>query len=103
MKQAILLMLTALLVAVGGKDLRQVVLTPTPIMHCQSCEDKIKGELRFEKGVVKVVTDREKQTVTITYNPRKTNVERLQAAMKRIGRDTKVLSDKAIGDKKHNL
>ncbi len=124
MKQALFLIMTALLMAVGGtaakvernanllvlprcsnvnvvKELRQVVLTPDPIMHCQSCEDKIKGELRFEKGVVKIETDRERQTVTITYDPKKTNVEKLQAAMKKIGRDTKVVSDKpVVKDKK---
>lgn len=100
MKQVFLIIMTALLVAVGGKELRQVVLTPTPIMHCQSCEDKIKGEIRFEKGVVKIETDREQQMVTITYDPRKTSVERLQAAMKKIGRDTKVVSDAPLANHK---
>lgn len=89
-------MMTALLLAVGGRDLRQLVLTPTPVMSCQNCEDKIKGNMRFEKGVVKIETDREKQTVTITYDPKKTDVETLQAAMKKIGRDTKVVSDKPV-------
>ncbi|MBQ8703900.1 MAG: heavy-metal-associated domain-containing protein [Bacteroidales bacterium] len=93
-KNLFVIISSILLLAVGGKDLRQLVLTPTPVMHCQSCEDKIKGNMRFEKGVVNIETDREKQTVTITYDPRKTNVETLQAAMKKIGRDTQVLSDK---------
>ena len=96
MKHVLLLVFTALLVAVGGKELREVVFTPTPAMSCQNCEDKIKGNMRFEKGVVKVETDREKQTVTITYDPKKTDVEKLQAAMKKIGRETKVVSDKPL-------
>lgn len=96
MKQALILMMTALLMAVGGKELRQLVLTPSPVMHCQNCEDKIKGNMRFEKGVVKIETDRVKQTVTITYDPRKTDVPTLQAAMKKIGRDTQVVSDKPL-------
>lgn len=100
MKQVLILMMTALLLAVGGKELRQLVLTPTPVMHCQSCEDKIKGNMRFEKGVVNIETDRVKQTVTITYDPRKTNVETLQAAMKKIGRDTQVVSDKPLEKEK---
>lgn len=99
MKQIAILM-TALLLAFGGKELRELVLTPTPIMHCQSCEDKIKGNMRFEKGVVKIETNREEQTVTITYDPKKTNVETLQAAMKKIGRDTKVVSDKPVKKEK---
>ena len=94
-------MMVSLVMAIGGKDLRQVVLTPTPVMSCQSCEDKIKGNMRFEKGVVKIETDREKQIVTITYDPAKTNVETLQVAMKKIGRDTKVVSDRPVAkDKK---
>ena len=96
----ILMMMTALLLAFGGKDLREVVLTPTPVMHCESCEKTIKGNMRFEKGVVKIETDREQQTVTITYDPEKTNVETLQAAMKKIGRDTQVVSDKPVKKEK---
>ena len=67
---------------------------------CQNCEEKIKGNMRFEKGVVKIETDREKQTVTITYDPAKTNVETLQAAMKKIGRETRVVSDKPLAKEK---
>lgn len=94
-----LLINATLLFAAGGKELRLLVLTPDPVMHCQSCEDKIKGGMRFEKGVVKIETDREKQTVSITYNPAKTNVETLRAAMKKLGRDTQVVSDKPVAKK----
>lgn len=80
----------------GGRDLRQVVLTPDPVMHCQGCEDKIKEEMRFERGVVKVETDRERQTVTITYDAKKTDVEKLQAAMRKLGRATEVVSDEPV-------
>lgn len=99
MKQIAIIM-TALLLAFGGKELRELVLTPTPPMHCENCEKTIKGNLRFEKGVVNIVTDREQQTVTITYDSRKTNVETLQAAMKKIGRDTQVVSDKPVKKEK---
>lgn len=96
MKQTLILMMTALLLSFLGKELRELVLTPMPVMHCESCEKTIKGNIRFEKGVVKIETDREKQTVTITYDPKKTNVETLQAAMKKIGRETEVVSDKPV-------
>ena len=33
----------------AAKDFKTVVFTTTPQMHCQSCEAKIKGNLRFEK------------------------------------------------------
>lgn len=99
MKHILLALVTSLLIMVGGKDLRVVVFTPDPIMHCENCETKIKGNMRFEKGVVKIETDREKQTVTITYDAFKTNVENLQAAMKKIGRETTVVSDKKLETK----
>lgn len=93
MKKTFLMMIASLLLMAGSQDLRVLVMTPTPKMHCESCENKIKKNLRFEKGVVKIETSVEAQTVTVTYNPAKTNVENIQAAMKKIGYDTKVVSD----------
>lgn len=94
MKQTLLILLSSLLLMAGAKDLRVLVMTPTPKMHCESCENKIKKNLRFEKGVKKIETSVENQTVTVTYDATKTNVKSLQSAMKQIGYDTKVVSDK---------
>lgn len=96
MKQTLFITLMALLLGFGGKELRVLVLTPTPQMHCESCENKIKKNMRFENGVKKVETNIEKQEVTITYDPSKNTVEGLQAGMKKIGYDTKVVSDKQV-------
>lgn len=93
MKQTLLILLSSLLLMAGAKDLRVLVMTPTPEMHCESCENKIKKNLRFEKGVKKIETSVENQTVTVTYDATKTNVKSLQSAMKQIGYDTKVISD----------
>lgn len=62
-----------------------VVFTVVPQMTCQNCENKIKSNLRFEKGVSDIVTDLETQTVTVTYDPEKTNKENLTAAFGKIG------------------
>ena len=94
MKRTLLITLLALLLGIGGKGLRIVVLTPTPEMHCVSCENKIKENMRFEKGVKKIETNREKQEVSITYDPSKTNVQNIRAGMKKIGYKTKVVVDK---------
>lgn len=90
------MIMASLLLAFGAKELRVVVLTPTPQMHCESCENKIKKNMRFENGVKKVETNLEKQEVAITYDPAKNNVEGLRAGMKKIGYDTKVVSDKPV-------
>ena len=62
-----------------------VVFTVEPKMHCQNCENKIKTNLRFEKGVLDISTDVKSNTVTITYDTRKTDVTKLEAAFKKIG------------------
>lgn len=90
-----MIIMASLLMMAGGKNLRVVVMTPTPQMHCANCENKIKNNLRFEKGVVAIETSIPEQTVSVTYNAKKTNVATLQAAMKKIGYDTRVVSDKA--------
>ena len=93
MKQTLLILLSSLLLMAAGKDLRVLVMTPTPQMHCEKCENKIKKNLRFESGVKKIETNLKEQTVTVTYDATKTDVKKIQAAMKEIGYDTKVVSD----------
>lgn len=90
----------ALVMGLGGGNLRVLIVTPTPEMHCESCENKIKSNMRFEKGVKKIETNLERQEVSITYDPKKNNVEGLRSAMKKIGYDTKVVSDKEMTTKK---
>lgn len=93
MKQTLLIILSSLLLMAGAKDLRVLVMTPTPQMHCESCENKIKKNLRFESGVKKIETSIKEQTVTVTYDATKTDVKKIQAAMKEIGYETKVVTD----------
>ena len=100
MKKTFLMIMASLLLAFGAKELRVLVLTPTPQMHCENCENKIKKNMRFEKGVKKVETSIEKQEVTITYDPTKNTVEGLQAGMKKIGYDTKVVRDNPMEQRK---
>lgn len=61
------------------------VFTVSPKMTCQNCENKIKTNLRFEKGVNDIATSIKTQTVTIKYNPKKTDTVKLVAAFKKIG------------------
>lgn len=62
-----------------------VVFTVAPSMHCQNCENKIKTNLRFEKGVSEIATNLKDNTVTIVYDTAKTNPEKLVDAFKKIG------------------
>ena len=61
----------------SAKDIKTLVVTTTPQMHCANCENKIKNNLRFEKGVKKIDTNVAAQTVTIEYDADKTKAEDL--------------------------
>ena len=85
----------ALLVAAtcAAKDIKTVIFKTSPEMHCNSCEEKIKGNLRFEKGVKDIVTNLTDKTVTITYDADKTNVDKLIAGFAKINYVATVATD----------
>lgn len=57
-----------------AKDIKTVVFKTSPEMHCENCENKIKSNLRFEKGIKEIVTDLNTKTVKVTYEDRKSVV-----------------------------
>lgn len=79
-----LLMLTATL-SLSAKDLKTLVVTTLPQMHCDNCEKKIKGNLRFEKGIKSIETDVDRQRVTITYDADKTTPENIIQSFQKFG------------------
>lgn len=89
MKKTLTILALALTCAVGAfakEQTRQVeTFTVSPAMHCENCEKKIKSNLRFEKGVSKIDIDRSTQSVTITFDPDKTDETKLLKAFKKIG------------------
>ena len=80
------MMMAAMMIAATGfaKDIKTAVFNTAPEMHCNSCENRIKEGLKFEKGVKDIKTDLETKTVTIEYDADKTNVEKLVAAFAKI-------------------
>ena len=86
MKKVLLVSAMMLTAVVGmAKDIKTLVVTTLPQMHCASCENKIKGNLRFEKGVKQIECDIPKQIVTITYDAEKTNAENLIKSFGKFG------------------
>lgn len=82
------LMLFAMLlsaIAVSAKDVKTVVFTTNPIMHCENCENKIKKNLRYEKGVKEIQTNVSEQRVTVSYDADKTDAQKLQKAFAKFG------------------
>ncbi|MCH5236653.1 MAG: heavy-metal-associated domain-containing protein [Muribaculaceae bacterium] len=86
MKKFILTLFACLFVSsVFAKDIQELVVTTNPPMSCQNCENKIKDNLRFEKGVKKIETNIPQQRVVVTYDADKTNPENIEKAFSKIG------------------
>ncbi|MGN1233574.1 MAG: heavy-metal-associated domain-containing protein [Candidatus Cryptobacteroides sp.] len=54
-------------------------------MHCEKCVKKVNENIAFEKGVKDLVVSLDKKTVTVTYDPAKTDVAKLKAALEKLG------------------
>lgn len=82
---AVLLFGTMTLGAAPKKDTKAKVIFTVHI-HCDGCIAKIEKNIAFEKGVRDLFIDKQTQTVTVVYNPEKTDVETLKQAFEKIGK-----------------
>ncbi|MBQ6749669.1 MAG: heavy-metal-associated domain-containing protein [Bacteroidaceae bacterium] len=100
MKRMMTLMVAALLVCATtmAKDLKVLVVKTAPEMHCENCEKKIKGNLRFTAGVKRIVTNRSTNTVTVYYDAEKTDSKAILSALKKVGFDGSVVADKKVDE-----
>lgn len=85
--------------SIFAKDIKTLVVTTNPPMHCENCENKIKkGDLRFVKGVKKIETNIPEQRVTVEYDAEKTNPEKIEAAFEKIGYKVRVIDSAACDE-----
>lgn len=62
---------------------------------CQGCVNKIEKNIAFEKGVKDLLIDKDKQVVTVVYDPLKTDKTALKKAFAKIRKPVlEDLSDK---------
>lgn len=54
---------------------------------CDMCKDKLEDEMRFVKGINSTSLDVETAVLTVSYNPQKTEVEKIRSAINKIGYD----------------
>ncbi len=67
---------------------------------CGMCEERIEGNIAFEKGVKKVELDDQTKVVTIGFDPRKTDADKLRQAISKLGYDADdVEADQVAHDK----
>ncbi|MDE6339631.1 MAG: heavy-metal-associated domain-containing protein [Muribaculaceae bacterium] len=117
MKKQILLALMCMVAFLGAaKDLKTLRITTEPQMSCSNCENKIKKNIRFEKGVHQISTDLKGQVVTVVYDADKTDEDKIIKAFDKIKYKAIILDDcskavatdschnccKANGDKEQN-
>lgn len=79
-----IIILVAVMSLVAKNNNKRIIFTTTPQMHCEACENKIQGNLRFVKGVKIIMTNIPQQTVTITYDSTKCTSDDLVKAFKKI-------------------
>jgi copper chaperone CopZ len=54
-------------------------------MHCHNCEQKIKKNIPYEKGVKDLTTDLDRKQVIVKYRTSKTDKEKLKKAIEKLG------------------
>ena len=65
-------------------------------LDCENCAKKILNVIPFKKGVKDCVVDVPAKTVEITFDPRKTNSEKLVEELAKMGADITVEGNRAI-------
>ncbi len=87
MRTKVLFLLSAMALVCLAKDIKTVVFSTQPEMHCVNCEKRIKENIRFEKGIKAIRTDLRTKTVTIEYDDDKTTVDNIIQGFKKINYD----------------
>ena len=88
MKQILFAILAVLLLAspaVLSAKKKTVTVTYQVNMHCKNCVAKITDNISFLKGVEDLKVSLPDKTVTVTYDPAKTDEASLQKAIEKLG------------------
>lgn len=99
-KVLLLLAITLVSATLMAKDIKTVIVTTTPQMHCENCEKKIKDNLRFEKGIKKIKTSIKDQTVTLEYDADKTSSDNLIKSFSNFGYEASEVKKEKTEEKK---
>ncbi|MBO4671824.1 MAG: heavy-metal-associated domain-containing protein [Bacteroidales bacterium] len=75
-------------------SLVQVVFAST--IHCDKCGIKVQENIAFEKGVKDLKVDVPGKTITVVFNPSKTDTLKLKKAINKLGYEAKVIDYKVV-------
>lgn len=62
-------------------------------MTCENCQKRIEKNIAFEKGVTDMKVDLANKTVLVEFKKTQTSVDKLQAAIAKLGYDVKIHKD----------
>lgn len=94
-KQILTFLALTIAIVCNAADIKTLQVTTEPKMVCNNCENKIKKNLRFEKGIKEIKTDRENQVVTIIYDAEKTDQDKIVEAFGKIKYNVTILDEAA--------
>ncbi len=77
----ILMSVAMTLVVLTAAAEKQTVRLYIEDMECKNCQAKVENTLGFERGVKKLEVELDKRQVLVTFDDKKTSVEKLQAAL----------------------
>lgn len=63
-------------------------------MTCENCQKRIEKNIAFERGVTDMKIDLEKKTVKIEFKKSQTTVEKLKAAIEKLGYKVEIHKEK---------
>ena len=87
---ALVIMTSADCLAAKPKDQKKQQVKYVTTLHCEKCAAKISENVSFEKGVKDLKTNVEDKTVTIVFDPAKTDTLKLADAIRKLGYKAKV-------------
>ena len=94
MKKIIIVSISLFIFTFAQAENKTVNFTVNPPLVCHNCENKVKENIRFEKGVKSVKPSAKKGMIEITYDDSKTDEEKLSQALKKIGYEARVKEEK---------
>lgn len=94
-KQILSVLALTIAIVCTAADIKTLQVTTEPEMVCNNCENKIKKNLRFEKGIKEIKTDRENQVVTVIYDAEKTDPGKIVEAFGKIKYKVTILDEAA--------
>lgn len=105
MKNKIIALIYVLITTCGialaqPKTAQAIIKTKIYCDHCKACESckaRIEHELNYTKGIKTFALDVDKELITVTYNPSKTDIKQIREAINKTGYD----ADDKIADAKY--